>query len=290
MKTTFLAILLSISTALSASAQTKFKILSYNVLKGLQQDSLNINRYISWVNKLDPDMVAYQEMNGFTQKSLEDLSHRYRHPYALQSKLEGFPVALSSKTPLVDFRKVTENMWHSYIYAKVKGLNVFVIHFSPFSYKKRQEEVTNIIAQAKALPANEPILIMGDFNSLDAADSAQYDATVVKPMLAAEKKEAHIRNLNNGQVDYTVLKALKDAGFKDSFWLSNKTFKHSVPTSKDGNGQIGKNTEKKGKRIDYLWVNDAASRLVTKSDIIHDEDTHILSDHYPVYVELTLSR
>src|SRR5690606_30820331 len=126
------------------------------------------------------------------------------HPYALQSKEEGFPVALSAKMPLTNFKKVTENMWHAYIYAKVKGLHIFVIHFSPFSYEKRLEEVDNIIAQINELPSNEPILVMGDFNSLYQGDQGQYDEDLLTSMKKSEEKNAHIRNLNKGQIDYSV--------------------------------------------------------------------------------------
>lgn len=270
----------------SSVAQQKVKILSYNVLYGLQKDSANVDRYRDLIAKLDPDIVATQEMNDFTQKSLEQLSNSYGHPYALQSKEEGFPVALTSKTPMLNFKKVTENMWHSSIYAKVKGIHIFVIHFSPFNYKKRLEEVTNIIAQAKELPADEPILIMGDFNSLSAADSANYDQQMVEGMREREKKQNHIRNLNNNLLDYSVLNKLEEAGFMDTYWLTNKNFTGTVPTFKDGNGKIKDSNAGKQRRIDYIWCNEAAKKHVTKSVVIKDELTHYISDHYPMYLEL----
>lgn len=270
----------------SSVAQQKVKILSYNVLYGLQKDSANVDRYRDLIAKLDPDIVATQEMNDFTQKSLEQLSNSYGHPYALQSKEEGFPVALTSKTPMLNFKKVTENMWHSSIYAKVKGIHIFVIHFSPFNYKKRLEEVTNIIAQAKDLPADEPILIMGDFNSLSAADSANYDQQMVEGMREREKKQDHIRNLNNNLLDYSVLNKLEEAGFTDTYWLTNKNFTGTVPTFKDGNGKVKDSNAGKQRRIDYIWCNEAAKKHVTKSVVIKDELTHYISDHYPMYLEL----
>lgn len=268
-------------------AQQKVKILSYNVLYGLK-DSTNIERYTQFVNELDPDIVATQEMNGWTQKTLEELARSYAHPYALQSKEDGFPVALSAKTPLVNFKKVTENMWHAYIYAKVKGLHIFVIHFSPFSYEKRQEEVDNIIAQINELPSNEPILVMGDFNSLYQADQAQYDESLLESMKKSEEKNAHIRNLNQGQIDYSVLNKLEKAGFKDTHYLLHKDFVSSVPTFKDGQGNIKERNTGKGRRIDFIWCNPAAASYVTKSEVVKNDLSHIISDHYPVYVELTL--
>mgnify|MGYP002072097264 CR=1 FL=1 len=268
--------------------QEKIKILSYNVLYGLKKDSVNIERYKTLVRDLDPDIVATQEMNGWTQKTLEELAKSYGHPYALQSKEEGFPVALTAKTPLVNFKKVTENMWHSYIYAKVRGIHIFVIHFSPFSYQKRLEEVAIILAQAQALPADEPILIMGDFNALDKSDSPHYDENVLATMKAAEEKQAHIRNLNQGKIDYSVTGKLKEAGFVDSYRLLNREFTGSVPTFKDGQGNIKESNTGIPKRIDFLWCNPAAVPYITKSIVFKNKLSDVISDHYPVYVELTL--
>lgn len=270
------------------SAQQKVKILSYNVLYGLQEDSVNIDRYVALVNELQPDIVATQEMNGWKQKTLEELAGRYGHPYALQSKEEGFPVALTTRTPMVNFKKVTENMWHSYIYAKVRGIHLFVIHFSPFSYQKRLEEVANIIAQTQEIPKDEPILIMGDFNSLSGSDSGEYGENVLSGMQAQEEKHDHVRNLNNGQIDYTVLGKLEEAGFKDSYKLLTAEFTGSVPTYKSGKGKIKDSNTGIPKRIDFVWCNAVAAKYVTKSVVLKNERTDVISDHYPVYVELEL--
>lgn len=281
-------ILIPLLYSLEGVGQEKIKILSYNVLYGLQKDSTNIERYKTLVRDLDPDIVATQEMNGWTQKTLEELAKSYGHPYALQSKEDGFPVSLTAKTPLVNFKKVTENMWHAYIYAKVKGIHIFVIHFSPFSFQKRLEEVENILAQAQALPQHEPILIMGDFNSFDESDNPHYGENVLAAMKVQEEKQARVRNLNQGQIDYSVLGKLKEAGFKDTYKLLNQEFTGSVPTYKSGQGEIKDSNAGTPKRIDFLWCNPAAAPLVTKSIVLKNELSHIISDHYPVYVELDL--
>lgn len=280
-----LGILLSV-ICVAVSGQEKIKILSYNVLYGLQGDSVNIERYVSLINDLQPDIVATQEMNEWTQKTLEELAKRYGHPYALQSKEEGFPVALTSKTPMVNFRKVTENMWHSYIYARVRGIHIFVVHFSPFSYQKRLEEVSDIIAQTGEIPADEPILIMGDFNSLAPSDSTHYGKELSDIMQNREKQHKHIRNLNNGRIDYTVLGKLEEAGFKDSYKLFTEEFTESIPTFKDGEGNLKESNAGIPRRIDFVWCNATAARCITKSIVLKNELTNVISDHYPVYIEL----
>lgn len=263
-----------------AFAQSDFSVLSYNVLRGFQQDSLIHQEYFHWVKEIDPDIVAYQEMNEFTQRGLEQFAALYNHPYAIQSKLDGYPVALSSKYPIVNVQKVVDNMWHSYLYANVNQVHVFVIHFSPFDYKKRQAEMKNVLAHAATLPQDEKILIMGDFNSLSETDAAHYDENMVEGMRQREKEQNHIRNLNNGELDYTVMNQLGEAGYKDTFWITNEDFKHTIPTEKYGSENF--------RRIDFLWANESMAKKVKSADILQDEYTGRMSDHYPVFVVFDL--
>ena len=135
-----LIILAALLSTHSLAAQDNLKVLQYNVLEGFKNDSLIKNEYISWVKNIDPDIIAYQEMNDFTQKKLETFALRYGHEYAILSKSEGYPVALTSKYPIVNAQKVVDNMWHAYIYANVANMHVFVVHFSPHQLIKRKAE------------------------------------------------------------------------------------------------------------------------------------------------------
>lgn len=278
LSTCLCVVFLTLHTTVSAQ---NFKVLSYNVLKGLQQDSLIHQEYFKWVKEIDPDIVAYQEMNGFTQASLETFAAKYNHPYAIQSKLTGFPVAISSKYPITNVKKVVDNMWHAFIYANINDIHVFVIHFSPFDHKKRQEEMRNVLAHAAQLPKNEKVLIMGDFNALSKTDAKNYTDDMVKKMQISEAKASHIRNLNNGKLDYSVIDQIETAGFKDTFWLTNKVFKPTAPTKKYGSTN---------KRIDFMFANPEVAKQVKSSTIIHDKHTDQMSDHYPVLVTFDLKK
>lgn len=272
----FLALLLS----LDLSAQTNFKVLSYNVLKGLQGDSAIQETYVKWVKNIDPDIIAYEEMNSFTPESIEQFAARYGHPYAVISKTDGFPVALSSKYPIVNVQKVVDNMWHAYLYANINNVHVFVIHFSPFSYQKRQAEVKEVLARAALVPKNEKVMIMGDFNSLSDDDAAMYNEEFILSQKEKEEKQSHIRNLNNGKIDYTVVGAVKEAGYKDALRLFHTDFQKSCPTRKYGS--------KFPKRIDYMWINPKLVKSVKAANIIYDDVTDRISDHYPVLVTFDL--
>lgn len=279
------AILLGGASQMSAQSGTgkdEFKLLSYNVLYGLQNNDTIKDMYVEWVKEINPDVVAYQEMNDFTQKSLEQFAARYGHPYAVQSKIEGFPVALTSKYPIVNVQKVVDNMHHVYLYANINGIHMLVIHFSPFSLEKRRNEVREVLARAALIPSGEKVAIMGDFNSLAQIDAANYSTEMLDARKESEKKNAHIRNLDKGQFDYSVTNAMLDAGYVDLLKKFHPDFVYTIGSKKYRSKFLS--------RIDFVWVNEALAKYVTSTNVIYDDVTEQASDHYPLLVTFDLGK
>jgi exodeoxyribonuclease III len=266
------------------------KFINYNVLHGFNNDSVLTSKYVDWVKKAAPDVIAYQELNGYTQDSLEELAKRYGHPYAVLNTGVTHPIGLTSKYPIVMVQHVTTNMWHSYLYGNINGIHFFVTHLSPFEVQLRRNDIDRVLAHAGLLPANEKIVVSGDFNALAAIDSAVYNKTTLeKDMRKSEGrrepksglpivryKTIYRNNLDNGRLDYTVTDRMVTANFIDAYYLKNKTFKHSAPTGGH------KAEDGRRKRIDYIWVNKAMGDKVKTVDILQDKETDNLSDHYPV--------
>lgn len=75
----FIFILFFIISAKAQQKQDNFKILCYNVLHGFESNPKVMDKYVTWVKTIDPDIVAFQEMNKFTDKSLKELAARYGH-------------------------------------------------------------------------------------------------------------------------------------------------------------------------------------------------------------------
>lgn len=271
----FLFLILS---SLCMYAQEETLIMSYNTLDGHFRDSPAKEDYVTWVKKIQPDIIAYQEMNKFTQDSLEQLAKLYDHPYAVLLKEEGYPVALSSKYPIVNIQKVTENMHHGYLYVTTKDLHIFVLHLSPFSFQKRFEELHTILAHASSLPKDSKVLIMGDFNAFSRKDSGYYGKDLLESRKVRDKKYKQT-NLNNGNLDFSVIDLISSYGYVDSYWLFNNNFKHTLPTNID-NSRVKR-------RIDYIWANDVMTPYLKESGIIHDESTDNLSDHYPIFIKVS---
>ncbi len=275
-------------------------VLSYNVLHGFRGDQSLQRKYAEWVKKMDVDIVLYQELNGFVQKDLQDLALGYGHLHSVLLNQESghdatHPIGITSRFPISNVEMYLDSMWHGYIYAKVGGVHCFATHLAPFTLQDRYRDLTRILAHARTIPPNERILIAGDFNALSEVDSAMYGSELLASL---EKIEGRLepksgtpivknriiyrRNLNEGQIDYSVMRLIKDAGFLDSYYVHNATFKNSAPTK----GYM--KTDSKPKRIDYIWVNPTLAGKMYEADIVQNELTDVLSDHYPMLIRFKM--
>ncbi len=276
--------------AAPALAQKQFVVVSYNVREGFNQDSLKEAQFVQWIKAQDPDVLALQELNHFTQVSLERLAARYGHPYAILSKDPAFPereyyVGITSKYPITNVEKVLASMHHVYIYARVKGYHLFVTHLSPHRLTKRQQEMAAILARASYIPASEGVMIIGDLNTLSARDRKVYDTPERwKRAEEIERSYTHLFNLVDGKFDYSVMEMAENGGFYDAYYLINKEFNYTLPTIAY---DTGKTFDGGPARIDYILVNKALRKRCTAFSIVKDDVTHNLSDHYPLKMVLS---
>jgi exodeoxyribonuclease III len=251
-------------------AQQPLKVISYNIFEGMRKDSTEGKAVFSnWIKSQNPTIVALQECNNFTQKKLEVLARSYGHPYAVLLKEDGYPVALTSKFPIVAIDKVLDNMHHGFIVAKTNGINIIVLHLSPHKFWKRREEIDVILQTVKARQYMDgPWMLMGDFNSLSPLDSNLYaDGKLIQRYQEAAKKYSFHENLVNGNaIDYTVQQKMLDAGFIDAAYTTSPQDYSS--------------------RIDYIYISKELKSDLIKSDFIKDDFTADRSDHRPVYLEL----
>lgn len=248
------------------------KIISYNILEGMKNDKANnYNKFVEWVNTYKPDVLALEEVNGFRQKDLEKLAARWGHPYVITNvkSTDNYPVALTSKYPIVSRRKVTLNVSHGAIFAKLRDadLNIVVTHLWPQAYWKtvgddrgneyRLQE-TNIVLDStiRKFPNEKNWLFMGDFNSRNRKD---YNPPVTT---------------NN----YWVMDQIEADGYTDviHYLYGNKS---------DG---VNYDFQYPGTRIDFMFGTPTVLSRVTKAMFIYDEFTAVASDHRPVMTHILL--
>lgn len=277
MKKRFLLVCTLLLLSCSGFAQSNnFRVLSYNVLEGFRKDPARMDTFVAWVKEKDPDLIFYQEMNGFTQKSLEDLAHRFNHPYAVLSKTAGYPVALSSKYPIVDVQKVVDNMWHAYITADVHGYKVVAIHLSPHQVVKRRQEMDELLYRISLFPKGSKVIFAGDFNSFNQHDGANITAERIAKLKEVEEKRPNVRNLWEGKPDFSVTDKVEKAGMVDAYRLER---------GKSRPGFALNHPQNPG-RIDYIWVSANLRSHVKDCDFVYDDVTKTLSDHHPLIMDL----
>lgn len=254
------------------SAQQNIKILSYNILKGMSLDTTQGKEtFVEWVKIQDPDIFAIQEANNFTKKSLQEMAQKFNHPYTVLLRERGFPVAITSKYPIENINRITDNMWHGFITAKILDYNIVVLHLSPREYLKRREEIDIILKYIASNPSKKKWIVMGDFNSLSPLDKDNYiDGKEIKSLQDNNKTE----NLIDGkQIDYEVQQKILDFGLIDVV----KKHSNSVKLSSVVN---------RSRRIDYIYVSKDISNNIVKAEILKDEFTHYYSDHFPIIMEM----
>ena len=260
-----------------------FKIITWNVYEGMKLDTTqNKIAFTKWIKEKDPDVMAFQEMNGFTRTKLENLARSYGHAHSVLLKETGFPVALTSKYPISNIQKVTDNMHHGYVQATIRNITFFVVHLSPHKYQKRQEEINTVLTAAASVPDNRRTIILGDFNAQSPQDSIFYvDGKMVEVQKMLTTKNPVYDNLRNGELDYNAVRTVLAKSYIDPVYNS-KELHISFSADIQGDRDLKYNKT----RIDYIFLNSFFKRKIEKAFIIRDEFTDVVSDHYPVCVRL----
>ena len=251
-------------------AQEKIVVLTYNVLHGFQQKDELKEKFVKWVKGIHPDIVAFQELNNFTQASLEKFAQRYEHPYAVILQEGNTGIGLTSRYPITNVAKVLDGMNdHGFIYAKVRQYHLFVIYLTPTpkNFQKRQSEIDSVLARAGSMALKENTILMGDFNSFSPLDSTLYQQT--------PEERPEFRALKNGKPDFQVVQSIMDAGYTDAFrWIHNICNQPYCRLSK--------------KNLQGITVDSYGHKPIVEKFIRVDikDNTDSLSDHYPVIIEL----
>lgn len=279
------SILLSTSASFASLEDAKdLKIISYNVYNGMKLDeSEGKQKFIEWAKMQDADVIAWQEMNFFTREKLEKFAASYGHKYAVLLKESPddaafFPVAITSKYPIVNVNKVVDNLWHGALYADIGHYHFVITHMNPFWTTKRVDEINLIIDSIKySQDPKGKWIIAGDLNSFSPADKNDYDkSNLLNDIKEKEKKRPILENLVEGKLSYTVQQNLINAGFIDALKLKHKEFIATAPT------KVFYDQASTPLRYDYIYVSPQLKNNIIDVKVLKDDFTDKYSDHYPV--------
>ena len=105
-----------------ADAPGATRVVTWNVLRGFL-DRTQVEPAQQWLREQAPDVVALQEVNGFTEERLRETARAWGHEHAVMAKERGYPVALTSRTPIEVVQRRLEGMHHGYLHARTAGLD-----------------------------------------------------------------------------------------------------------------------------------------------------------------------
>ncbi len=278
------SILLFVCTVLSAQpAADTIKIISYNIWNGFEwgKDKEREAKFVEFIKNEDPNILALQELCGFTQQKLEEIAKKWGHNYAIIHKEEGYPVGITSKEPIELVKKLTQNCGHGMLHVKTYDYNLVVTHLNPFDSKKRLVEATTISDYMEQNNLATNTLLMGDLNA-----HSPFDATILERHNNNITQRRKSENLQNGRFDYSVISKFMSYPLIDICQKYvpegyRETFPTLVFSAKDmaiHNRDV--------ERIDYIMVTPDIENRVVNAYISNRGAADYLSDHYPVFVEL----
>ncbi|WP_337755907.1 endonuclease/exonuclease/phosphatase family protein [Alistipes sp.] len=246
------------------------RLISYNILEGMKLDqTTGKTELAAWVRSMNPDILALQEANRFTQESLERLAASYGHPYVVTNikKGDNYPVALTSKYPVEVIAKITEGVSHGAIHARIRGVNIVVLHLWPHATGSnghtdgnsyRMAEITAFLdGTLKAHPGEVRWLMMGDFNSVSPLDADDLPGGI--------------------GLNYDVHTKILGSGYHDLMRSYRGYFIPSCPTAAFAGGNAT--------RIDFIYGSSAMLSDMTCVETVRDDFTDTRSDHYPLMTE-----
>lgn len=270
------------------------KIMTYNVLTGFDwnQDSTRGMELIDWLNSQKPDVLALEEMNGFTPERLADFALKWGHPYSALLKTSGYPVALTSRKPIVVKERLVDGLWHGMLHCETYGIDFMVVHLSPADWKFRKREADSIASRIKKVAETQDrIIVLGDFNA-----HSPFDAELLRQFphqkeryLQGDLANKNYQNLNKGEYDFSVLSSFLALGLFDLAEPYVPVLERTTcPTPLNVPQWLTKEEIAVTKhRIDFILGSRSIAEDCVHATIFNAEANQYLSDHYPVLVELS---
>ncbi len=243
-----------------------FRVLTYNVFMGFRNAEKRRENAIAWIAKQQPDVVALQELNDYTEETLQDMAKMWNHPYSQLCEVKsGFHLGLTSREPLENVHPVTkEGIWHGLIHAQTFGIDFFVLHLAPKPEEIRLPETAIVLDIVKQLNSSEqPTILLGDFNSVSRTDAGYYQGT------------------SASEIEFNVMDRYFNAGWVDLI------HKYSVDMDELQTSFPSKLVENKwgNCRIDFILTSSDLAEKSRSAKVWKSPETHQLSDHYPILAD-----
>lgn len=267
-----------------AQTSQKLRIITHNVWYGFTIAPERKKDWIDWMKVQAPDIIALQELNEYTEQKLAADAKSYGHSYSVLLKEEGFPTGITSRYPIEDIQRITEGFHHGLLRVRIEDIYIYVIHLHPSNWQTRKSEIRQVLENIASLPADSKVLLAGDFNTFSPLDSIYYRHGRLTPFFKERDSLYGEKNLNCGNLDYSVIQDVLDSGLSDleaGNRPSSFSFSGSFPTRVEKEGEHGDQ-----RRLDYIFASQNLVKQVSAAKIIANDTTLMLSDHLPLLVDI----
>lgn len=293
-----LILMVLVTFQLKAQKQATVKVISYNIWNGYDwgKDEARRGELVNWMKEQGPDIVGLQELCKYSDKKLTQDAAGWGHDYSVLLKTSGYSVGLTSKYPIEAVEKIREGMHHGALHCKTNGIDVFVVHLSPSSYKKRRNEAEIILQKMEVVAKmNKNYLVMGDFNAHSPFDADLYKNNAVRDRTSKlEEGKGENGNLANRELDYAVISKLLSFPLIDisQKYTSDMAGRGSFPGRSLGaiNNETDEELVKRMERIDFVLVSEELGKNAVSGQVYNVEANWYMSDHYPVGVEFNIEK
>lgn len=283
---------LSLFFAINIYAQSdNCKVITYNIWNGYDwgKDKERRTQTTQWIANQKPSIVALQELCNYNDEILKEDAKVWGHEYSVLLKSSGYSVGLTSDQPIQVIEKIMKGMHHGALHCKTKGIDVFVIHFSPSSYQKRREEVAIILDRLDEVRKNNgKYMVLGDFNAHSPIDADLYDpeGPLLKRLRASNKDKPLEGNLFYGELEYGVISSLLAFPLLDVCQPFTKGMQERGSFPGQVLGEVNNETKEdlleRLERIDFILVSPEMAEKCYDAKVCNKEENYYLSDHYPV--------
>lgn len=247
------------------------KLLQFNILEGCRNDEARLKKIGNWIKENSYDIVGLNE----APSAIDQIGREWGYQYSQIAIAEGreYYVAILSKYPIRLLDMYSTVFHHSMMHVKIIDKNFMVTHLEPNDSLLREKET--LLIKDLVMKVNNPLMLMGDLNSLSPLDRRRHEQDNVKAFLQSSNL-LRKKFLNpEGDINYRPLEHLLEAGMIDVFnRLDAGTY--TVPT------QFNKDKAHATRmRLDYILINRPFSGDF-RVRVIKDRATNFLSDHYPL--------
>ena len=268
------------------------RIMTYNIWNGFDwgKDSVRKENCIEWIKSQKPDILALQELCSYTEKELKKDALKWGHQYVQLLKTEGYPTALTSNRPIELKERIELPFWHGLLHCETFGIDFYIVHLSPADCEIRLDEARLITERIKK-NESKSYIILGDFNSLSPFDAYWIENNTDLKNKSLQNENKKYSNLRKGEFDYSVISEFLACPAVDVCLGKielQEAFTFPAPVLIGKFNQTSQTVVQNRVRIDYILASPALAKTCKKVEVFNQEETHMLSDHFPMMAEFEI--